>query len=43
MGTMAEQHGFEWIVRLRKPVEKSEEDKKRPPEAPSLLRKPPKP
>ena len=43
MGTMAEQHGFEWIVPPAEPVEKVEEDKKRPPEAPSLLRKPPKP
>ena len=40
MGTMAEQHGFEWIVPPAEPVEKVEEDKKRPPEAPSLLRKP---
>jgi hypothetical protein len=43
MGTMAEQHGFEWIVPPVEPVEKVEQDKKRPPEAPSLLRKPPKP
>jgi hypothetical protein len=43
MGTMAEQHGFEWIVPPVEPVEKVEEDKKRAPEAPSLLRKPPKP
>jgi hypothetical protein len=40
MGTMAEQHGFEWIVPPAEPLEKVEEDKKRPPEAPSLLRKP---
>ena len=43
MGTMAEQHGFEWIVPPSEPVEKVEEDKNRPREAPSLLRKPPKP
>ncbi len=43
MGTMAEQHGFEWIVPPVEPVEKVEEDKKRAPESPSLLRKPPKP
>src|SRR5712691_6275979 len=43
MGTMAEQHGFEWIVPPAEPVEKVEEEKNRPPEAPSLLRKPPKP
>jgi hypothetical protein len=40
MGTMAEQHGFEWVVPPVEPVEKVEQDKKRPPEAPSLLRKP---
>jgi hypothetical protein len=40
MGTMAEQHGFEWIVPPAEPVEKVEEEKNRPPEAPSLLRKP---
>ncbi len=43
MGTMAEQHGFEWIVPPAEPIEKVEEDKNRPREAPSLLRKPPKP
>jgi hypothetical protein len=43
MGAMAEQHGFEWIVPPAEPIEKVEEDKNRPPEAPSLLRKPPKP
>jgi len=40
LGTMAEQHGFEWIVPPAEPVEKVEEEKNRPPEAPSLLRKP---
>jgi hypothetical protein len=40
LGTMAEQQGFEWIVPPEEPVEKVEKDKNRPPEAPSLLRKP---
>ena len=40
MGTVAEQHGFEWIVPPAEPVEKVEQDKNRPPEAPSLLRNP---
>jgi len=40
MGTMAEQHGFEWIVPPAEPVEKVEQDKNRPPGAPSLLRTP---
>ena len=40
MGTMGEQQGFLWIVPPVEPVEKVEKDKNRPPEAPSLLRKP---
>jgi hypothetical protein len=40
LGTMAERQGFEWIVPPEEPVEKVEKDKNRPPEAPSLLRKP---
>lgn len=40
MGTMAEEHGFEWIIPPVEPIEKAVEDKNRPPEAPSLLRKP---
>jgi hypothetical protein len=41
VGKMEEQHGFDWIVPPEEPVEKAkEEDKNRPPEAPSLLRKP---
>jgi hypothetical protein len=40
LGTMEEQHGFEWIVPPEEPVEKAEEDKNRPPEAPTLMRKP---
>jgi hypothetical protein len=40
MGTMGEEHGFEWIVPPSEPIEKAVEDKNRPPDAPSLLRKP---
>jgi hypothetical protein len=43
MGKMEESHGFDWIVPPDEPVErakKGEEDKNRPPEAPSLRRKP---
>ena len=43
LGKMEEQHGFDWIVPPEEPVEKAkakEEDKNRPPEAPSLLRRP---
>jgi len=40
MGTMAEERGFEWIVPPAEPIEKAVEDKSRPPDAPSLLRKP---
>ena len=43
LAKMEEQHGFDWIVPPDEPVErakKSEEDKNRPPDAPSLLRKP---
>src|SRR5260370_502999 len=43
LAKMEEQHGFDWIVPPDEPVErakKSEEDKDRPPDAPSLLRKP---
>ena len=40
LGKMAEQGGFEWIVPPQEPVEKVEEDKDRPPDAPSLRRKP---
>jgi len=41
LGTMDE-HGFEWMVPPEEPVEKVQEDKNRPPEAPTL-RRPPKP
>lgn len=43
LAKMEEQHGFDWIVPPDEPVErakKSEEDKNRPPDAPSLRRKP---
>jgi hypothetical protein len=38
LGTMTE-HGFDWVVPPDEPLEKAEEDKNRPPEAPSLHRK----
>jgi hypothetical protein len=43
MGKMEESHGFDWIVPPDEPLErakKGEEDKNRPPEAPSLRRNP---
>src|SRR5712672_3335714 len=43
LAKMEEQHGFDWIVPPDEPVEraeKGEDDKNRPPEAPSLRRKP---
>lgn len=36
LGTMDEQHGLHWIVPPTEPVEKAQEDKNRPPEAPTL-------
>jgi hypothetical protein len=42
LGTMNEQHGFEWIVPPAEPLEKAADDKDRPPDAPTL-RRPPKP
>lgn len=42
LGTMGEGHGFEWIVPPDEPPEKVQEDKNRPPDAPTL-RRPPKP
>jgi len=42
LGTMDERQGFEWMVPPEEPVEKVQEDKNRPPEAPTL-RRPPKP
>jgi hypothetical protein len=41
LATMEEQHGFEWIVPPDEPIEKArKDDKNRPPEAPTLRRKP---
>ena len=41
LGKMEEQHGLDWIVPPEEPVAKAkEEDKNRPPEAPTLRRKP---
>jgi len=40
MGTIEEQHGFDWIVPPEEPVERAkQEDKNRPPEAPTLRRR----
>jgi hypothetical protein len=36
LGTMDERRGLDWIVPPSEPVEKAEEDKNRPPEAPTL-------
>jgi hypothetical protein len=38
LGTMSEQHGFEWIVPPAEPLEKAAADKDRPPDAPTLRR-----
>jgi hypothetical protein len=40
LGTMDERRGFEWMVPPEEPVEKAQEDKNRPPDAPSLRRIP---
>jgi len=41
LATMEEQHGFEWIVPPEEPVQKAKkDDKNRPPEAPTLIRRP---
>jgi hypothetical protein len=40
LGTMEERRGFEWIVPPDEPVEKAQEDKSRPPDAPTLRRTP---
>jgi hypothetical protein len=41
LGTMAEEGGFKWIVPPAEPVEKAkDEDKNRPPDAPTLRKKP---
>jgi hypothetical protein len=36
MGTMDERRGIEWVVPPTEPIEKAQEDKNRPPEAPTL-------
>jgi len=38
IGTMDEQHGMNWVVPPSEPVEKAQEDKNRPPDAPTLRR-----
>ncbi|MBZ5527450.1 MAG: hypothetical protein LAN71_06060 [Acidobacteriia bacterium] len=40
VGTFKENRGFDWLLPPEEPVEKAVEDKKRPPEAPTLRRKP---
>jgi hypothetical protein len=40
LGTMDERRGFEWIIPPEEPVEKVQEDKNRPPEAPTLRKRP---
>lgn len=40
MGTIEEQHGFDWIVPPEEPVEKAKRDKNAPPEAPTLRKRP---
>lgn len=41
LGTMDERRGFEWVVPPNEPVEKAEErDKNRPPDAPTLRKRP---
>ncbi|PYT71704.1 MAG: hypothetical protein DMG39_12275 [Acidobacteria bacterium] len=38
IGTMDEQHGMNWVVPPSEPIEKAEEDRNRPPDAPTLRR-----
>ena len=38
IGTLEEQHGLNWVVPPTEPVEKAQEDKNRPPDAPTLRR-----
>ena len=40
VGTMEEQRGMEWVVPPDEPVQKEPEDKNRPPDAPSLRKRP---
>jgi hypothetical protein len=39
LGRMEERGGFEWIVPPAEPIEKAQEDKNRPPEAPTLRKR----
>ena len=39
-GKMEESRGFQWIVQPQEPVEKAKQDQDRPPDAPTLVRKP---
>jgi hypothetical protein len=36
MGTIDERRGFDWVVPPDEPIEKAQEDKNRPPDAPTL-------
>jgi hypothetical protein len=40
LATIGEEHGFAWVVQPDEQVEKVKEDKNRPPDAPTLRRKP---
>ncbi|HKV62044.1 MAG TPA: hypothetical protein VJO16_09035 [Candidatus Acidoferrum sp.] len=40
LGTISERQGLDWMVPPEEPVEKAEEDKNRPPDAPTLRRTP---
>ena len=40
LATITEDRGFEWVVEPEEPMEKAQEDKNRPPDAPTLRRKP---
>jgi len=40
LGTIGERQGLDWMVPPEEPVEKAEEDKNRPPDAPTLRRTP---
>jgi hypothetical protein len=40
VATIGEEHGFEWVVQPDEPVERTKEEKDRPPDAPTLRRKP---
>ena len=40
LGTMDERSGFEWMIPPDEPVEKAQEDKSRPSDAPTLRRTP---